>query len=309
MILVTGATGFVGSHLVRLLRERRRSVRCLVRSPHRAQGLRQIGCELAPGDLTDRASLARACAGADAIVHLVSIIRGRGPDFERVMVQGTRNLVEASAEAEVRRFVLTSALGVREDTRGLTPYFRAKWEMERMLEASGREHVILRPSFVFGADGGVLPTLVRIVRLAPVTPVLGPGTQLVQPIWIDDLAAHLDAALEAPQAANRTFELAGPERVSWDELYALIARLLGKRRRRVHVPFPVAHVAAAAFQWIPGFPVTRDQLRMLAAGDTVADMQPAYEAFGLLQLVPLEQQIRRAAAHQGFSRASEAEGR
>jgi uncharacterized protein YbjT (DUF2867 family) len=293
-ILLTGATGFVGGHLVRLLRQSRRNVRCLLRSPRRAQELRRLGCEIAPGDVSDRTSLAQACDGVDAVVHLVAIIRGRRSDYERVMVQGTHNLVEAAAEAGLRRFVLASALGVGEQTRELTPYFRAKWEMERMLKASGREHVILRPGFVFGADGGVLPTFLRLVRLSPLTPVLGAGTQLIQPIWIDDLAAHFEAAIDSPLAADRTFELVGPDRVSWDELYALIARLLGKRRRRVHVPFAAAHVAAAALQWLPGFPVTRDQLRMLAAGDNVADMGPAFDAFGLLQLMPLEQQIRRA---------------
>jgi uncharacterized protein YbjT (DUF2867 family) len=294
VILLTGATGFVGGHVVRLLRQRQRDVRCLIRSSRRAGELRRLGCDIAPGDVADRASLVRACDDIDALVHLVAIMRGGRTDYERVMVEGTRNLVEVAAEAGVRRVVLASALGVGDHTRELTPYFRAKWEMERILKASGREHVILRPSFVFGADGGVLPTFLRLVRLSPVTPVLGPGTQLVQPIWIEDLAAHFDAAIDAAEAADRTFELGGPERVSWNELYALIARVLGRRRRQLHVPFPLAHAVAATLQWAPGFPVTRDQLRMLAAGDYVADMDPAYDAFGLLQLMPLEQQIRRA---------------
>ncbi|MGZ4383218.1 MAG: NAD(P)H-binding protein [Gaiellaceae bacterium] len=294
MILVTGATGFVGGHVARLLRDRQRSVRCLVRSPRRADGLRDIGCELAQGDVTDPASLARACSGVDAVLHLVAIIRGRRADYERVMIDGTRALVEASAEAGVRRFVLASALGVSEETRELTPYFHAKWEMERTLKASGREHVILRPSFVFARDGGVLPTFLRLVRLLPVTPVLGPGSQRIQPIWADDLAAYFDAAIDSREAADRTFELGGADRVTWDVLYGLIARVLGKRRPRLHIPFAIAHAQAALLQWAPGFPYTRDQLRMLAAGDNVAEMGPAYDAFGLLQLVPLEEQIRRA---------------
>jgi NADH dehydrogenase len=124
--------------------------------------------------------------------------------------------------------------------------------------------------------------------------VLGPGTQLVQPIAVEDVASHLTRGLDLDSARNQTFDLAGPDRVSWNELYELIAWVLGKRRRRVHVPFGLAHVQAALFECLPGFPFTRDQLRMLAAGDNVGDAAATSRVFGL-PLVPLEEQIRRAA--------------
>jgi len=117
-----------------------------------------MGAELVEGDVTDAASLRAAFAGVDAVVHLVAIIRGSRADFERVMAQGTRNVVAAAKEAGVRRFVLASALGLDERTKDAVPYFAAKWEMERAVKESGLEYVILRPSFVFGKDGGVLPT-------------------------------------------------------------------------------------------------------------------------------------------------------
>src|SRR5205085_8231516 len=116
------------------------------------------------GDVTDPASLERAVAGCEAVVHLVAIITGTPADFERVMTQGTRNLVAASRKAGVKRFVLMSALGVSEETKDLVPYFTAKWAMEHEVKESGLEYVIFRPSFVFGRDGGVLPTFVRLAR-------------------------------------------------------------------------------------------------------------------------------------------------
>src|SRR5262249_22193481 len=158
----------------------------------------------------DGAGLGQAAAGCDAVIHLVAIISGRRSDFERVMVEGTRNLIAAAHEAGVRRFVLMSALGVDETSKDLVPYYVAEWEMERALKGSGLEHVIFRPSFVFGRDGGVLPMFVRQVRWSPVVPVVGSGERRLQPIWVEDVAAHFAKAIDLPGAANRTFELGGP---------------------------------------------------------------------------------------------------
>src|SRR5205085_4257762 len=165
-VLVTGGTGFVGPHVVHALRARELPVRALVRDPQRGSRLAAWGVELAPGDVTDSTSLRKAMQGVDAVVHLVAIIKGSPADFERVMEQGTRNVLAAAKDAGVRRFVLASALGLDERSKDAVPYFRAKWEMERATKESGLEHVILRPSFVFGRDGGVLPTFVRLARFA-----------------------------------------------------------------------------------------------------------------------------------------------
>jgi NADH dehydrogenase len=247
----------------------------------------------APAQVPDPGSLERAAEGCDAVVHLVSIITGSRSDFQRVMVEGTQNLVAAAKAAGVRRFVLMSALGVSEQTRTLVPYYASKWEMEQAVLASGLEQVIFRPSFVFGRDGGVLPLFVRQVRWSPVTPVIGSGERQLQPIWVDDVAEFFAAATDLPTAANRTFELCGPDRVSWNELYERIARALGKRRRRLHVPVSVARVGAAVIEHLPSPPLTRDQLTMLEAGDNVGDPAPAREAFGI-EPIPLDEQLRRA---------------
>ncbi len=295
MILVTGATGFIGRHLVASLRSLDRPTRCLVRSKARGRKLEAQGCTLARGDMAEPASLRAACEGVDTLIHLVAIIRGKPGDYQQVMAAGTRALIEAASAAHVRRFILVSALGVAKETVELTPYYRAKWDEEQALEAADLVHVIFRPSFVFGRCGGALPTFIRLVRYSPLTPVLGPGTQRIQPIAVQDVASHLIKAIELEEVGGRTFDLAGPDQVNWDQLYSLIARVIGKRRRLVHVPFALARPAAALFERLPGFPFTRDQLKMLAAGDNVGDIATTQQVFGL-PLQSLEEQIRRAAA-------------
>jgi NADH dehydrogenase len=293
-ILVTGGTGFVGPKIVHALRAEEREVRTLVRRPERARRLADWGVEAVRGDVTDLDSLRAAVAGCTHVVHLVAIIVGRPEDFDRVMSQGARNVLQAAEEAGVERFVLMSALGTSDATKDTVPYFRAKWEMEQATRASGLEHVIFRPSFVFGRDGGVLPTFLKQVRYSPVVPVIGPGRQRSQPIWVDDVAAYFARAVDEPRAANRTFELGGPDSVTWNELYLRIASVLGKRRRLVHLPFPLARTGARLTQGLPGAPLTADQVEMLAGPDNVVSSNDAVETFAL-PLVPLDEQIRRAA--------------
>ena len=294
-VLVTGATGFVGPHIVHALRARDLPVRALVREPKRASRLTAWGVDLAQGDVTESASLRDAFDGVDVVVHLVAVITGSRADFEQIMVQGTRNVVAAAQQAGVRRFVLMSALGLDERARAAVPYFAAKWEMERTLEASGLEHVIFRPSFIFGKDGGVLPTFVRLARFAPVTPIVGTGTQKLQPIWVEDVAAYFAAAVDLPAAANRTFELGGPDSPTWNEFWDRLKRVLGSRRPSIHLPVGLMRAQAALTERLPGAPVTRDQLTMLALGDNVVTDPAAIKLFEL-PLVPLDEQLRRAAS-------------
>jgi uncharacterized protein YbjT (DUF2867 family) len=292
-VLVTGGTGFIGPKIVHALRAQGRDVRALVRRPERAGQIASLGAELVTGDVTDPASLRAAAEGCTQVIHLVAIIKGRPQDFHRVMTQGTKDLVAASKGAGVERFVLMSALGTSETTKDVVPYFGAKWAMEREVVGSGLEYTIFRPSFVFGR-GGVLPTFVKQVRYSPVVTVIGSGLQRSQPIWVDDVAEYFARSVDQPQAANRTFEIGGPDVVTWNELYLTIAKVLGKRRRLVHVPASLARSGAQLAQFVPGAPVTPDQIAMIEAGDNVVATTDAVDTFQL-PLVPLEEQIRRAA--------------
>jgi uncharacterized protein YbjT (DUF2867 family) len=291
MILVVGGTGFVGTTAVHALRASELPVRVLARRPEKQDQLRAWGCEVVQGDMTDADSLRRAVEGCEAVVHFVALPPFSDPKaIERVMIQGTRDLVEAAKEAGVRRLLLMSALGT-EEGREIAPYYHAKWEEEQSVKFSGIEHVIFRPSFVFGRDGGLLAQQIRIVRYSPVTPVL--GRHRLQPIWVDDIASFFTAAVSAAEAPNRTFDLGGPDRLTWAELHALIRRTLGKRRAAFVVPPALLKAGASVGQLLPPLRGARSAVEMLDFGDNVGDPQPANEAYGV-RPIGVEEQVRRA---------------
>jgi NADH dehydrogenase len=255
-----------------------------------------IRCDsAAQGDMTDPDSLRRAVRGMEVVVHLVAIRQGKPEQFQRVMIDGTRSLLTGAKDEGISRFVLMSVLGTTEETKDLVPYYNAKWTEEDDIKASGLEHVIFRPSFIFGRDGGILPTFRKLARLTPVTPILGKGTQRIQPIWIDDVAAYFAQAIDKPEAANRTFEVGGLDQVTWNEFWERLKRTLGIRRPSLHVPMGLARVNALVTERLPGqIPLTRDLLKMLEAGDNVVSNDDAVRTFQI-PLAPLDEQLRRVA--------------
>ena len=295
MILVTGGTGFVGGPVVHALRAAENDVRVLVRDRRKGARLEAWGAVLTEGDVTDPMSLRAAVDGCDTVVHLVAIRQGREERFRRVMVDGTRDLLAAAKAVGARRFVHMSALGTTEQTKDLVPYYRAKWETEQLVKGSGIPYVVFRPSFVFGRDGGILPTFVKLARLAPVTPIIGSGRQRIQPIWVDDVAEYFARAVDLDAATGRTFELGGPDVVSWNELWERLKRVRRSRRPSVHVPVRLMRLNALVTERLPGdIPLTNDLLTMLEHGDNVVSDTAAVDTFGL-PLVPLDEQLRRAA--------------
>ena len=295
MILVTGGTGFVGAHVVHELRGRDLPVRCLVRDLRGGAKLAAWGCELAEGNVTDPESLRAAVAGVDTVIHLVAIRQGRREQFRRIMVEGTRDLLAVAKDTGVRRFVHMSALGTSEETKDLVPYYGAKWENEQQVQGSGISYVIFRPSFVFGPDGGILPTFVKLARLTPVTPIIGNGRQRIQPIWADDLAKYFAEAAGRNDVVGRVFELGGPDIVSWNEFWERLKRVRGIRRPSLHIPVGLMKVNALLTERLPGdIPLTRDLLKMLEHGDNVVSDQASVSTFQL-PLLAVDDQLRRAA--------------
>jgi uncharacterized protein YbjT (DUF2867 family) len=290
VILVAGGTGFVGTKVAHALRAAELPVRVLARRPEKQDQLRSWGCEVVEGDMTDAESLRRAVEGCTAVVHLVAILLGRPEEFERIMIQGTRDLVEASKEAGVARLVLQSALGT-EEGHEITPYYHAKWEEEQAVKYSGIEHVIFRPSFIFGRDGGILAQQIKVVRFSPVTPIL--GRHRMQPIWVDDVASLFTAAVSSAEAPNRTFDVGGPDRLTWAELHEQLRRTLGKRRLAFQMPPGLLKAGATIGQVLPPFHGARSAVEMLDLGDNVGDIGPVTEAYGV-RPIGVKEQIRRA---------------
>lgn len=280
MILVTGATGFVGSHLVRRMRQEGMKVRAVVRAPAKARALRDLGVEVVPGDISDLTSLASAAQGCDRVIHLVGIIQeGRGFTFRSVHVEGTRNMLDAAKQAGVKYILYQSALGTREGAK--SEYHKTKWEAEKLVKAGGIPFTILRPSLIYGPGDLFTVRLAEMIKLSPVLPVIGSGRSKVQPIYIDDVASCIVKILADGQHAGKTYEIGGPEQLTYEEVTKAIARALGVDRPVVHMPlFFMRTMAKVAEALLPKPPVTTDQLVMLQE-DNICDMKDIREVFGV----------------------------
>ena len=235
MLLLTGATGLVGSALLPRLTAAGRPVRCLVRDPRRL-GAERVRVQLALGDLSDPPSFRNALRGVDTVVHLAAAIRDQpGGSIEETNAVATWRMVQAAQKAGVERFVFFSAQSASAHNR--TRFMRAKALAERAVAESGVPHTIFAPSIVY-APGDVFLTLLERMALLPVVPISGSGRALFQPIWAQDVADCVMAALERPDGAER-YELSGPETLSYDAIVELALRAAGRPRPLVHVPLGV----------------------------------------------------------------------
>jgi len=280
MILVTGGTGFVGTHLIRRLRSDDISVRAVVRDPDKAQTLRELGVDVVKGELADKSSLERAAAGAERVVHLVGIIQEAAEaTFSGIHVEGTRNLLEASKKAGVRHFFYQSALGTRPGAK--SRYHKTKWEAEELVRASGIAFTILRPSLIYGPGDQFTIRLSEMIRMSPVLPVIGTGKSRTQPISVDDVVACIRKIIISDSFLNEMYEVGGPEQLTYEEVTQTIADALGVRRPTVHMPLFFVRTAARMLEaLLPRPPVTTDQLIMLQE-DTVCSMHDIRDAFGI----------------------------
>ncbi|HVM44896.1 MAG TPA: complex I NDUFA9 subunit family protein [Candidatus Thermoplasmatota archaeon] len=276
---VTGGTGYLGPAVVEeMLREGHE----VVALEHRQKV--PVGAHprltRVQGDVRDVTSLRGAFAGCDAVAHLVGIIREdrkKGKTFQRVHVEGTRNVVEAARAEGVRRFLLMSANGVES---GLdTPYFRTKLEMERLVKDAGFDATIFRPSYIASAEeGGFDRQFADIVDTFPVLPSFAGGKFLIQPIARRNVAQAFARALSTPASVGKTYVLAGPERMTWNDYLRRLARVRGRKRVLAYAPGGVMVLTARALG--PLFPADADALRMLMIGN-VGDNAEAVQDLGL----------------------------
>ena len=277
-VFLTGGSGFVGSNLRRALGPR--PLRLLVRDRSRFNA--PAGdVEIVEGDVTDPASLAGAIAGCDAVVHLVAIIEeDGGRTFDGVIRQGTVNVVAEAQRAGVGRFLQMSALGARNDPR--FGYFEAKWQAEQAVKGSGLAWTIFRPSVQFGPGDGFITVLAKLVRTAPIIPVVGDGRSKFQPVAVQEVCEVVVRALDDPSTIGQTYELGGGQIYPYEELLDVIAAKLGTRKRKVHVPvalmMPIVRLAKPLPKALRP-PVTEEQLKMLAL-DNASDRSATADLIG-----------------------------
>jgi NADH dehydrogenase len=250
MILLTGATGVVGSALLRRLTAGDEPIRCLVREPRRL-GAERVRVQIALGDLADPLSFRHALRGVDTVVHLAASIRDQDHgSIEELNGVATWRLVRAAEREGVERFVFSSALEA--STHSRTRFFRAKALAERAVATAGLRHTIIAPSIVY-SPGDPWLTLLERLALLPVMPVSGSGRAVYQPIWADDVADCLVRLLAGPVDEHRSrYELAGPETLSYEAIVELALRSLRRRRVLVHMPLRLVRAALRATETVMG---------------------------------------------------------
>jgi uncharacterized protein YbjT (DUF2867 family) len=249
VILLTGATGTVGSALLRRLTAAGEPVRCLVRDP-RGLGDQRVRVQIALGDLADPPSFRNALRGVDTVVHLAASIRDqpRG-SIEELNAVATLRLVRAAERAGARRFLFFSAMCAGHHSR--TRFFRAKALAQDAVQASAMETMVFRPSIVY-TPGDPWLTLLERFSYLPVLPVSGSGRARYQPIWAEDVADCVKAALMASGPRRRAFELGGPELLTYDEIVRAALRAVGRRRPLLHLPLPVVRASLRALRPLAG---------------------------------------------------------
>jgi uncharacterized protein YbjT (DUF2867 family) len=250
MLLLTGATGSVGSRLLPLLLERGYDVRCLVREPRRL-GPRRVDVQIALGDLgemSDPYLVRQALRGVDTVVHLAATIRDQPPHrIEELNGLATVRLLRAAERSGVKRFVFFSALNASEAQR--TRFFRAKWLAEQAIASSSLETTIFAPSIVYDRSDPWV-TLLRRFSFLPVLPVSGDGRARFEPIWANDAARCVVSALE--RDGRQRYELAGPETLDYDEMSDLVSQIAGRPRPLVHIPLPIIRSSLIAMRSLFG---------------------------------------------------------
>ncbi len=272
-VLLTGASGFVGSHVLPALLDAGHQVVALCRSEKvgaRVQARIERGVDrlqVRVGDIENVDSVVAAATGCDAIVHLVAIPRdwSGGRDLDRVNHLGTANVVAAAQRAGVRRFVHLGALGV-EERAGLN-YASSKARGERVVRESGLDYTIIKPSLIWGERDGFFNIVAALVRIpAPAVPVPGNGKSRFQPVWAGDVARAIVTVLaDAKGSIGRSYELGGPRYWTYAEITREVARALNKRRLIIPMPVPLIGLVAGVSEAIRlPFPVATDQLRQLA---------------------------------------------
>ena len=276
-VTVFGGGGFVGRHAVRALAKAGYRIRVAVRRPHLAPEVKVMGdvgqIEVVQANLRNAPSVAAAVAGSDVVINLVGILYAAGRQtFSSVQAEGAATVAKAAAAAGVKRLVQVSAIGA--DAGSPSAYARSKAEGEAAVRAAFPGAVILRPSVVFGPEDEFFNRFAAMASVSPVLPLIGGGETKFQPVFVGDVAKAIVAASGRDDLAGQTFELGGPEVLSYRQVLEYVVKETGRARPLVPVPWPLAALIGAvgdvqsALIALPPV-LTSDQVKLLRA-DNVA---------------------------------------
>ncbi len=284
MILITGATGYIGQHLVRRLVERGERPRGLVRDPQKAARLFPgVEMELVRGDTTDPASLAEAVHGVETIVHAAFMTADRkqspGNYYAATNVEGTANLITAAEAAGVKRVIEISGLGTRPDKPG--SYMQGRYLAEKQLKESSLDWTIIQPSVLFGKDAPFIKGLSDLIQSSPVVPLIGGGKIMFQPIYIEDVVSVVLWTLDQPERSSKqTFTIGGPAYYSFTQIIDALLHSQHKTRLKAPMPLPLAGVGAAVMEAVlPKPPLTKAAMALFTF-DNTTDLNSVERQFG-----------------------------
>jgi uncharacterized protein YbjT (DUF2867 family) len=274
MIIVTGGSGYLGSHIAKKLIEAGEPVRVLVRNRKRAEQksrLKGLDVEWAEGDVTRLETLETAFDGGKAIIHTVAIAIERGGlKYEEINAQGTLNVLEAAKSSGIRRFINISQLGA--DSRLPYRFLASKGKAQEYVAASGLDWTAFRPSVIWGPEDEFANTFAKLVPLTPIIfPIVDKDAQF-QPIWVGDVAAAVVKALNDPQTYGQVFELGGPEVLSLEEIERRTLAAIGAKRVFIPFPRPLLTIVVSLMEaLLPSPPVTRSLLELLAVDNVTKE--------------------------------------
>lgn len=289
LVTVFGGSGFLGRHVVRALAMRGYRVRVAVRRPELAGFLQPLGfvgqVQVSQANVRYPESVARAVDGAEAVVNLVGVLAETGrQSFDALHVFGARTIAAATAAQGVP-LVHISAIGA--DPHSPSGYGRSKAAGEAAVRAAVPDAVIFRPSIMFGPEDTFFNRFAAMARLSPVLPLIGGGVTRFQPVFVGDVAAAVLKAVDGKAKAGATYELGGPEVRTFRELMELMLHEICAKRLLVDLPFGLADFAARLTQWIPGAPITTDQVAMLRSDNVVSEAARAEgRTFAGLDITP-----------------------
>ncbi|SDF56761.1 complex I NDUFA9 subunit family protein [Thalassobaculum litoreum] len=273
LVTVFGASGFIGRNIVRELAQRGARVNAVCRDVEKAKFLKPMGVvgQVTPmrADVTDAAAIARAVNGASMVVNLVGILHPSGRNtFDAVQATAPGVIAKAAKDVGAEAMVHVSAIGADADSS--SKYARSKAEGEQAVRAAFPEATILRPSVVFGANDSFFNKFASLALLSPVLPLIGGGTTRFQPVYVDNVADAVMAALETPAAKGQTYELGGPEIYSFRELMEMVLKETNRKAKLVNLPFWAASIQATFLELLPSPMLTRDQVELLKSDNVVA---------------------------------------
>jgi NADH dehydrogenase len=276
-IAVTGASGFVGSHLVDSLQKANFEITVLSHRNISSNNSKER-INIIHGSIEDTGSMVRAFQSVDVVLHLVGIIvETKENTFEKTVAQGTKNLVSAAKTAGVKKIIFLSALGTTPNS--LSKYHKTKYIAEQAIINSGIDYTILRASVIFGERDGFISMLSRMIKRLPFTPVIGDGKYKLQPLYINDLVFVLHRSIISEETKNKIIDIAGPDKLEYLQILDIIKVDLNVKRLNFHISVMVMKPIAFLMEKLLSFPpITRDQLKMMLAGNTgnIDEMQRIY---------------------------------